>query len=113
MQLLRPVINVYEKHIIQQQVLEEIIAVVSLLIGYDQMLELADCDLAQHIGFLAAPFGIQNEKHLILVQYFQQMMQTDHLTVCRRIHKPFYQRRCYLLGFKSSSHYFTFQIPNA
>ncbi len=74
MQLLRPVINVYEKHIIQQQVLEEIIAVVSLLIGYDQMLELADCDLAQHIGFLAAPFGIQNEKHLILVQYFQQMV---------------------------------------
>ena len=52
LELPRSVIHIYKKHVIQKQILEKIVLIEFLFIGYYQVLKLADPDLSHHIGML-------------------------------------------------------------
>ena len=52
MQLLRAVVHVDQEHIVEKQVLDKIIFIKPLLVGYDQILNLADRHTAKHVGIL-------------------------------------------------------------
>ena len=56
-QLLRTVINVNQKQVVKQQVLDKIVLVKALLISYQQVLNLKCCHLADHVYVFASALG--------------------------------------------------------
>ena len=83
MQLLGTIINIYQKQIVQDQILEEIIAVKPLLIGCDQILDIGYRNLSDHI-FLT---GITAKKYIYRIFFIidlQILTALKHLTSCRR-----------------------------
>ena len=112
MQFLCPVINIHQKHIVKKEILEKVITVIPLLIGNNQMLKLADRNPADHIGILAATLGIQNKKHLFIIQNLKKMVHPNHLTVGRRIHKSRNQRRGNIVCLKGCRDLLSLWIPH-
>ena len=51
----RPVVNIHKKKIIQQKVLNKVIPIQPLLVGNDQILDLTDPDLSDHIRICVSP----------------------------------------------------------
>ena len=87
MKLLCPVIDIYQKQVVQNQILEEIVPVKPFLISNDQILNLADCNLADHICIIIVAARRQDICHLAIVQHLQKVISADHLAICRRCGK--------------------------
>ena len=113
MKLLRPVINIYQKQVVKQQILEEIIPVKSLFVCNNKILQLTHCYLAYHIDIFTGPFCDQDIQKFSLVHDLQQVMNTNHLAVCGRIGKPTDQFRRYIKLRRSRCNRRTHQIVYA
>ena len=87
MKLFRTVVNVHQKQVVQQQVLDEIVLVKPLLVCYQKILNLESCQLSYHIHIVTAALGQQNILQLMLVKYLKKLISRNHLAVRRRIHK--------------------------
>ena len=87
MKLFRLIMDVHQKQIIQQKVLQEIILVIALLIGNRQIADLADCNLSYHIGIVLVALRQQDEQKLSLIPDLQKVGLSDHLTVRRRLYE--------------------------
>ena len=60
MQLLRAAVNIHQQQIIQQQILDEIVLIKSLLIGHQQILDLECSQLTNHIHIITAALSQQD-----------------------------------------------------
>ena len=74
---------VFQQHIIQQKVLEEIIAVKTFLISDYQLLQLAHRYFPYKIRFVITASGHQYICRLIFVRHLKQVVFSYHLTVRR------------------------------
>ena len=51
--LLSPVVNVHQQKVVQKQVLDEVVLVKTLLVSYQQVLNLECSQLANHVNIIA------------------------------------------------------------
>ena len=82
-----PVVDVHQKQVVKKKVLNKVILVKALFVGYKKILDLERCQLPHHIRIIAAAFGQQNIFQLVLIKHLKELISLDHLTVCRRIYK--------------------------
>ena len=54
-QLLCPVVDVYQQQVVQKQVLDKVILIKTLLISYQQVLNLECGQFANHVYIIAGP----------------------------------------------------------
>ena len=67
MKLLRTIINIYQKQIVKQQVLNKAVLVKTLFICHDQALDLESSKLSYHISIFIFSVGNQNVFQLIII----------------------------------------------
>ena len=82
MQLLGTIINIYQKQIVQNQILEEVITVKPLLIGCDQILDIGYRNFSDHI-FLTGIAAKQYIYRIFFIIDLQILAALKHLTSCR------------------------------
>ena len=70
MKLLGTIVNIHQKKVVQNQILEEIISVKPFFIGNNQMLNLADCNFTNHVGIITDSFCDKNINQFPFVQNF-------------------------------------------
>ncbi len=87
MEFLCAIVDIHQQQIIKQQILEKIIFVKVLLVGDHQILNLAHCHLANHIGIRASTLCDQHIEYLSILQNFEHMDTAHNLAVCGRIYK--------------------------
>ena len=92
MKLLRPVVNIHQQQIIQQQILEEIIAVIFFLVCDQKILNLADCDPRHHQRIIAFSRRGEHIGRLAVLLNFHQVAVADDLAVYGRRGKTSDQR---------------------
>ena len=90
MKLLRPVVDINKQKIIEKQVLDKIIFIESLFVGYQKILDLECCQFTYHIHVIAAALRKQDILKLMFVKHFKELITGNHLAVRRRIHKRKY-----------------------
>ena len=83
MKLFRAIVNIDQEHIVEQQVLNEIIFIEPLLVGGDEILNLADCNPSEHIGILCGTFGYKNKFQRLVIIDLEEMRVLYDLTVRR------------------------------
>ena len=83
--LFRTVVNINQEHIVEQQVLNKIVLIESLLVSGDEILNLADCYPSEHIGILSGAFGYKNKFQRLFIINLEKMRILYNLTVRRRI----------------------------
>jgi hypothetical protein len=86
-QLLGAVVDIHQKQIVQQKILDEIVLVEPFLICGQKAGKLESRHLSHHIYIIAGPLCQQNIFQLVLVKYFKKLVAVDHLTVRRRSDK--------------------------
>ena len=90
MELLRAVVDINEKKVVEKKVLDEVIFIESFLVGHQKILDLERCQFAYHINIIAAAFCEQDVLKLVLIKHFKELITGNHLAVRRRIHKREY-----------------------
>ena len=83
MQLLGTAVNIHQQQIIQQQILDEIVLIKSLLIGHQQILDLKRNHFADHIDILTSTSGYENILQLLLIIDLEILISLDLLGVRR------------------------------
>ena len=87
MELLRPVVNVHQKEVVQQEILDEIIPVEPLLVGDQEVLELEHRHLADHVDIVPLALYEEDVFQLLLVKNLEKLISLYDLAVRLRIHK--------------------------
>ena len=82
MQLLRTVIDVDQKQVIEQEVLDEVVLIELLLVRNQQGLDLESGELADHVHVVAVAHRDQHILKLVLVENLKELISADSLAVC-------------------------------
>ena len=82
MQLLRTVIDVDQKQVIEQEVLDEVILIELLLVRNQQGLDLEGSELADHVHVVAVAHRDQHILELVLVEDLKKLISAHGLAVC-------------------------------
>ena len=85
MELLRTIVNVHQKKIIQKEVLDKVILVESLLVCHQQILDLESGHLADHIDVIGLALHQYNIFQLVLVKYLEKLIALQHLALRQRL----------------------------
>ena len=83
MQLLGTAVDIHQQQIIQQQILDEIVLIKSLLIGHQQILDLKRNHFADHIDILTGTSGYENILQLLLIIDLEILISLDLLGIRR------------------------------
>ena len=110
MQLLRTVVDIHEQQIIKQQILEKIIFVKVFLVSDYQILYLAHCHLANHIGICASTLCNQHIEHFAIFQNFEHVDTAHNLTVSRGVYEIPHQLVRYIPVVEGGCHCNSFHI---
>ena len=101
MQLLRAIVNVNQKQVIKKKILDKVVLVEALLIGYQKILDLERRHSPHHMNIITVAVCQKYILQLMLVEYLEKLTSRHYLTVCRRlcktkhrITKPFCLRKC-------------------
>ena len=87
MKFLGTIVYIYQKQIVQNQVLDKIIFIKTFLIGNQKILNLESSNLSNHIHILAVSICQQNILQLMIIEHFKELAAIYHLTVRRRFHE--------------------------
>ena len=60
MELLRAVVDINEKKVVEKKVLDEVIFIESFLVGHQKILDLERCQLSYNVNIIAAALGKQD-----------------------------------------------------
>ena len=82
MQLLRTVIDVDQKQVIEQEVLDEVILIELLLVRNQQGLDLEGSEFADHVHVVAVAHRDQHILELVLVEDLKKLISAHGLAVC-------------------------------
>ena len=87
MELLRPVMNIYQQQIVQEQVFDKVVFIKSLLVCCEQSLDLKSNYFAQGIGIVCITVQDQYVLQLMIIINLKIKIISDYLAVGRRISK--------------------------
>ena len=82
MELLGPVVNIYQQQIVQDQILDKVGFVKSFFISHDQILDLRHRNSSDHIGIFIASFCDKDILHSLIVVNLKEVVASHYLAVC-------------------------------
>ena len=110
MKLLCPVIDINQKQIVKQQILDKVVLVKALLVCHQEALDLEGSHLADHVYVVRAAARDQDIFQLCIVHNFKKLKTGNHLALGRRILKFKYRLTEILRLLKSRGKHDAFRI---